>query len=93
MAGHFREHAHHILMACKSYKDGVQVGCLVSSNNQTSSWFKKDVGYCIELLVKAFNKIGAKEVESSPHLTKTKTPPPAYAQTPVSLCLLMIVLL
>lgn len=87
VAGHFCVRANDILMACKSYKDGLQVGCLVSSNNQTSSnWFKKDVGLSSELLVKAFKKIGAKVVENSPHLIEMKTTPPlAYAQTSVSL--------
>ncbi|PWA62940.1 protein arginine N-methyltransferase PRMT10 [Artemisia annua] len=43
-------------------EDGLQVGYLVSSNNQTSSnWFKKDVGLSSELLVKAFKKIGARK--------------------------------
>ncbi|PWA72587.1 protein arginine N-methyltransferase PRMT10 [Artemisia annua] len=41
-------------------EDVLQVGYLVSSNNQTrSNWFKKDVGLSSELLVKAFKKIGA----------------------------------
>nr|GEU66545.1 hypothetical protein [Tanacetum cinerariifolium] len=42
--------------------------------------FKKDVSACIKFLAKAFNKIGAKEVESFLHLIEMDAPQPsAYA--------------
>ncbi|PWA57290.1 ubiquitin-conjugating enzyme/RWD-like protein [Artemisia annua] len=68
-------------MSCKSYKEGLQAGCMVSNKKQTcSTKFKKDVSACIKFLAKAFNKIGAKEVESFLHLIEMDAPqPPAYA--------------
>ncbi|PWA50105.1 ubiquitin-conjugating enzyme/RWD-like protein [Artemisia annua] len=83
VAGHFRKRAHDILMSCKSYKEGLQAGCMVSNKKQTcSTKFKKDVCACIKFLAKAFNKIGAKEVESFLHLIEMDAPqPPAYAST------------
>lgn len=84
VAGHFHNRAQDILMACNSYKEGMQVGFLVNSNIHTcSTKFKRDSASCIKLLVKAFNKIGAKEVEGFLHRIETSTPPPASAATPV----------
>ncbi|PWA63601.1 ubiquitin-conjugating enzyme/RWD-like protein [Artemisia annua] len=84
VVGHFRNRAQDILMACNSYKEGMQVGFLVSNNIHTcSTKFKRDSASCIKLLVKAFNKIGAKEVEGFLHQIEMSTPPPASAATPV----------
>lgn len=65
VAGHFCNHAHDILMACKAYTEGIQFGCLHVRENGNkeacSIKFKNDVTSYIKCLVDAFNKIGAKE--------------------------------
>lgn len=34
VAGHFRKHRRNVLVACKTYLDGAQVGCLVGNGIQ-----------------------------------------------------------
>ena len=34
MAGHFRKHGRNVLVACKAYLDGAQVGCLAGNGVQ-----------------------------------------------------------
>ncbi|GKC55950.1 hypothetical protein Tco_1083548 [Tanacetum coccineum] len=70
VVGHFRNRVRDILMACKAYTEGVQVGCLgvqeedESGENETSTIeFRNDVASCIKLLLAAFMIIGAKEAE------------------------------
>lgn len=70
VVGHFRNRVRDILMACKAYMEGVQVGCLgvqeeeESGENEASTIeFRNDVASCTKLLVAAFIKIGAKEAE------------------------------
>ncbi|GJY55947.1 ubiquitin-conjugating enzyme/RWD-like protein [Tanacetum coccineum] len=59
--GHFCKRARDILLACRSYTDGLQVGCLASGKNKTCSIkFQKDVTACVKPLVTEFNKRGAK---------------------------------
>ncbi|KAF5478650.1 hypothetical protein F2P56_005193 [Juglans regia] len=78
--GHFCNCAHDILVACKAYMDGAQVGCLVKGGVQDvdagdkscSNKFKNDlVGY-VDMLVKAFTQIGAENCDKflSPALNR-----------------------
>ncbi|KAL8223680.1 hypothetical protein R6Q57_019155 [Mikania cordata] len=70
--GHFQHHVRDILMACKAYTEGVQVGCLVKGgvqdvdegSNSCSPNFRHVVGSYIKKLVAAFEKIGAKEAQN-----------------------------
>eukprot|EP00262_Sarcandra_glabra_P019415 TRINITY_DN7309_c0_g1_i1.p1 TRINITY_DN7309_c0_g1~~TRINITY_DN7309_c0_g1_i1.p1 ORF type:complete len:508 (+),score=68.71 TRINITY_DN7309_c0_g1_i1:241-1764(+) len=67
VVGHFRKHAHSILVACKAYMDGAQVGCLVGGGVQDvdegdkscSSKFKSSLGVLFPMLVTAFTDNGA----------------------------------
>ncbi|KAF8413877.1 hypothetical protein HHK36_001871 [Tetracentron sinense] len=66
--GYFREHAHDILVACKAYMEGAQVGCLVKGGVQDvdegdkscSKSFKESVAKMVNMLVPAFTKNGVK---------------------------------
>ena len=57
--GHFCKRAHDIITACKSYKEGLQVGFLANDNKVCSMEFRKDIKSCFQPLVKAFKKMGA----------------------------------
>eukprot|EP00268_Persea_americana_P001937 TRINITY_DN1057_c1_g1_i1.p1 TRINITY_DN1057_c1_g1~~TRINITY_DN1057_c1_g1_i1.p1 ORF type:complete len:499 (+),score=84.22 TRINITY_DN1057_c1_g1_i1:275-1771(+) len=67
IAGHFFQHAHSILEACKAYMDGAQVGCLVGGGVQDvdegdkscSSSFRQQLGQLYPMLLKAFSDKGA----------------------------------
>ncbi|XP_024979927.1 probable ubiquitin-conjugating enzyme E2 26 [Cynara cardunculus var. scolymus] len=67
--GHFRNRVRDILMACKAYTEGVQVGCLVKGGVQDvdeggkscSTEFKNNVASYVKVLISAFKEIGAKE--------------------------------
>ncbi|KAF5460968.1 hypothetical protein F2P56_020800 [Juglans regia] len=69
--GHFCNRAHDILVACKAYMDGAQVGCLVKggvqdvdvSDKSCSRGFKSILAGYVDMLVKAFIKIGAEDCE------------------------------
>lgn len=69
VAGHYREHAHAILVACKAYMDGAQVGCLVGGGVQDvdegdtscSQNFRTQVGTMVQTLVPAFVQNGSKD--------------------------------
>ncbi|OWM88661.1 hypothetical protein CDL15_Pgr002428 [Punica granatum] len=69
--GHFYKRAQDILVACKAYVEGAQVGCLVrggvqdvdAGDKSCSSQFKQTVAGYIGILAKAFMKIGAQECE------------------------------
>ncbi|KAF9588432.1 hypothetical protein IFM89_010191 [Coptis chinensis] len=69
VAGHFHQHAHAILVACKAYMDGAQVGCLVGGGVQDvdegdescSQNFKTQVSSIVHSLVHAFNSNGSKD--------------------------------
>ncbi|KAI3716259.1 hypothetical protein L6452_23476 [Arctium lappa] len=76
--GHFRNRVRDILMACKAYTEGVQVGCLVKGGVQDvdedgkscSAEFKNNVASYVKVLISAFKKIGAKEAEEFSGLSK-----------------------
>ncbi|KAG2681855.1 hypothetical protein I3760_11G163400 [Carya illinoinensis] len=69
--GHFYNCAHDILVACKAYMDGAQVGCLVKggvqdvdvSDKSCSNKFKNDLAGYVDMLVKAFTQIGAENCD------------------------------
>ncbi|KDP42520.1 hypothetical protein JCGZ_00317 [Jatropha curcas] len=76
--GHFHKHANDILVACKAYMDGAQVGCLVKGGVQDvdegdkscSKGFKDSLPGCVDLLLKAFSEIGIKDTEYFQNLAK-----------------------
>ncbi|XP_062011348.1 probable ubiquitin-conjugating enzyme E2 26 [Rosa rugosa] len=68
--GHFRNHAHDILVACKAYMDGAEVGCLVKGsvqgvdgNKSCSQVFQNSLARFLPTLVKELTQIGAKDCE------------------------------
>ncbi|KAL6999509.1 ubiquitin-conjugating enzyme [Sarracenia purpurea var. burkii] len=69
--GHFCKRAQDILVACKAYMDGAQVGCLAKGGVQDvdagdkscSQSFKDTLAGFIPVLVQAFSQIGAKDTE------------------------------
>ncbi|CDP05916.1 unnamed protein product [Coffea canephora] len=71
IAGHFYKHARDILVACKAYMDGAQVGCLVKGGVQDvdegdkscSQHFKNSLAGYIKTLVDAFAEIGVKDCD------------------------------
>ncbi|KAJ7981739.1 Ubiquitin-conjugating enzyme like [Quillaja saponaria] len=77
--GHFCNRAHDILVACKAYMDGAQVGCLSKGGVQdvdegdksSSKRFKDSLPAYLDMLVKEFTKIGARGCENflSPEIT------------------------
>ncbi|KAK3005687.1 hypothetical protein RJ639_017613 [Escallonia herrerae] len=77
VAGHFCTHAHDILVACKAYMDGAQVGCLVRGGVQDvdegdkscSQMFKGNLVGHVKMLVDAFTKVGAKDFKNFLPLT------------------------
>ncbi|PWA90084.1 ubiquitin-conjugating enzyme family protein [Artemisia annua] len=83
VVGHFRHSVRDILMACKAYTEGVQVGSLlrggvqdVDDGEESCSYkFKTDVVSYIKVLIDAFKSIGAKEAEEFLFLGEKKIPP------------------
>ncbi|KAK6132674.1 hypothetical protein DH2020_033590 [Rehmannia glutinosa] len=71
VVGHFCKHARDILVSCKAYLDGAQVGCLVKGGVQDvdegdkscSQQFKASLAGFITTLVNTFSEIGAKDCE------------------------------
>lgn len=71
VVGHFFKHALDILVACKAYMDGAQVGCLVKGGVQDvdegdkscSQNFKETLGAYLKQLVNAFTQVGVKDCE------------------------------
>ncbi|XVF04221.1 hypothetical protein REPUB_Repub05bG0063700 [Reevesia pubescens] len=71
VVGHFYRRAHDILVACKAYMDGAQVGCLVKGGVQDvdegdkscSQKFKDSVAGCVNMLVKEFTVLGVEDCE------------------------------
>ncbi|KAK8368783.1 hypothetical protein V6Z12_A01G065500, partial [Gossypium hirsutum] len=71
VVGHFYRRAQDILVACKAYMDGAQVGCLVKGGVQDvdegdkscSQKFKNSVSGCVNMLVKEFTVLGVKDCE------------------------------
>ncbi|KAJ6376375.1 hypothetical protein OIU76_025501 [Salix suchowensis] len=70
--GHFINHANDILVACKAYMDGAQVGCLVKGGVQDvdegdkscSKSFKDSLPAYVDMLVKQFSQIGVQDTEN-----------------------------
>lgn len=64
--GHFLNRGHDILVACKAYMDGAQVGCLVKGGVQDvdegdkscSKQFKESLINFMHTLVNEFSRIG-----------------------------------
>lgn len=71
VVGHFCNRAHDILVACKAYMDGAQVGSLVKggvqdvdlSDKSCSKRFKDSLAGYVDMLVKVFTQIGAEDCE------------------------------
>ncbi|XP_057727562.1 probable ubiquitin-conjugating enzyme E2 25 isoform X2 [Arachis stenosperma] len=71
VTGHFYSRAHDILVACKAYMEGAQVGCLVKGGVQDvdegdkscSKQFKESLTGYVNMIVKEFAKIGVKDCE------------------------------
>ncbi|KAK8985668.1 hypothetical protein V6N11_068916 [Hibiscus sabdariffa] len=71
VVGHFYGRAQNILVACKAYMDGAQVGCLAKGGIQDvdegdrscSKKFKDSVAGCVNMLVKEFTVLGVKDCE------------------------------
>lgn len=71
VAGHFLKRAHDILVACKAYSDGAQVGCLVKGGVQDvdegdkscSQHFKDGLAGYMKTVVDAFTQVGAKDCD------------------------------
>ena len=69
--GHFCGRSNDILVACKAYMDGAQVGCLVKGGVQDvdegdrscSKQFKESLAGILSRLVGEFTRIGAKDCE------------------------------
>ena len=80
--GHFRNRARDILVACKAYMEGAQVGSLVKGGVQDvdvgdrscSKRFKDSLAGYVDMLVKAFTQIGAEgcEIFQSPAMNGNK---------------------
>ncbi|KAG8364941.1 hypothetical protein BUALT_Bualt18G0051000 [Buddleja alternifolia] len=71
VVGHFCKHARDILVSCKAYLEGAQVGCLVKGGVQDvdegdkscSLHFKHNLAGFITVLVNTFSQIGAKDCQ------------------------------
>ncbi|KAK9131783.1 hypothetical protein Scep_011311 [Stephania cephalantha] len=70
VAEHFREQAHAILISCKAYMEGAQVGCLVGGvqdleegDKSCSKGFKTQVSEIVRTLIPELTRIGAEDCE------------------------------
>ncbi|XP_073122398.1 uncharacterized protein [Henckelia pumila] len=71
VVGHYCKYARDIMVSCKAYLDGAQVGCLVKGGVQDvdegdkscSQHFKNSLAGFIPILVNAFSQIGAKDCQ------------------------------
>lgn len=86
MVGHFVSHAKDILVACKAYMDGAQVGCLVkgvqdleAGDKSCSAQLKMTLSGYLGILVKEFIKLGVKDIDPSFLSPPLPPPPPVYA--------------
>ncbi|KAK4723452.1 hypothetical protein R3W88_026231 [Solanum pinnatisectum] len=79
--GHFFRSAQDILVACKAYSDGAQVGSLVRGGVQDvdegdkscSPTFKASLAGFIKTVIDAFKEIGVKDCDKFLHLTQRGT--------------------
>nr|GEW87361.1 hypothetical protein [Tanacetum cinerariifolium] len=85
VVGHFRNRVRDILLACKAYIEGVQVGRVVSGegNENRTLTFRYDVTRCIKPLIAAFIKIGSSEAQEFLYLSEKRIIA-ASAPTPVT---------
>ncbi|KAI3466116.1 hypothetical protein Pfo_022779 [Paulownia fortunei] len=87
VVGHFCKHARDILVSCKAYLDGAQVGCLVKGGVQDvdegdkscSQQFKTNLGGFITILVNTFSQIGAKDCQEFLSLSQKENGPATAA--------------
>ncbi|KAL0306508.1 UNVERIFIED_CONTAM: putative ubiquitin-conjugating enzyme E2 26 [Sesamum radiatum] len=85
--GHFCKHARDILVSCKAYMDGAQVGCLgnggvqdVDEGDKSSSQnFRGSLARFITVLVNTFSEIGAKDCEEFLSLSQIANEPATVA--------------
>ncbi|KAG4968235.1 hypothetical protein JHK87_033886 [Glycine soja] len=71
VAGNFCSRAHDILVACKAYIDGAQVGCVVKGGAQdvdqgdssSSVQFRTSLAAFVNMLVNEFTQVGAKDCD------------------------------
>ncbi|KAL0399390.1 UNVERIFIED_CONTAM: putative ubiquitin-conjugating enzyme E2 25 [Sesamum radiatum] len=85
--GHFCKHARDILVSCKAYMDGAQVGCIgnggvqdVDEGDKSSSQnFRGSLARFITILVNTFSKIGAKNCEEFLSLSQNANEPATAA--------------
>ncbi|XP_050219122.1 probable ubiquitin-conjugating enzyme E2 25 isoform X2 [Mercurialis annua] len=76
--GHFHKYAHDILVACKAYMEGAQVGCLVKGGVQDvdegdkscSKNFKESLPASVDLLLKELSLNGVTDIEKFQILAK-----------------------
>ncbi|XWS52060.1 hypothetical protein CRYUN_Cryun11dG0035000 [Craigia yunnanensis] len=80
VVGHFYRRAHDILVTCKAYMNGAQVGCLIKGgvqdvdegNKSCSQKFKDSLAGCVNMLVKEFTVLGVKDCEKLPTAPKSQ---------------------
>ncbi|XP_029128709.1 uncharacterized protein LOC109805727 [Cajanus cajan] len=93
VVGHFCSRASDILVACKAYMEGAQVGCLVKGGVQDvdegdkscSERFKESLSGYMNMLVKEFAQIGAKDIEKFlPPATTLVVNNPSGVDSPVA---------
>ncbi|KAL2245900.1 probable ubiquitin-conjugating enzyme E2 25 [Sesamum indicum] len=85
--GHFCKHARDILVSCKAYMDGAQVGCLGNGGVQdvdegdksSSQYFRGSLARFITVLVNTFREIGAKNCEEFLSLSQNANEPATAA--------------
>ncbi|XP_073030850.1 uncharacterized protein [Primulina eburnea] len=81
--GHYCKYARDIMVSCKAYLDGAQVGCLVKGGVQDvdegdkscSQHFKNSLAGFIPTLVNTFSQIGAKDCQEFLSLSQKATGP------------------
>ncbi|KZV23224.1 hypothetical protein F511_05063 [Dorcoceras hygrometricum] len=81
--GHYCKYARDIMISCKAYLDGAQVGCLVKGGVQDvdegdkscSQHFKNSLSGFIPTLVNTFSQIGAKDCQEFLSLSQKATGP------------------
>ena len=81
--GHFHKHAHDILVACRSYIDGAQVGSLVKGgvrnvnegDKSCSKNFRDSLPGYVDILVQEFMLIGVEDCEKYREVGNTRSIP------------------
>ncbi|KAL0301175.1 UNVERIFIED_CONTAM: putative ubiquitin-conjugating enzyme E2 26 [Sesamum calycinum] len=93
VVGHFCKHGRDILVSCKAYLDGAQVGCLAKGGVQDvdegdkscSQQFKNNLAEFITILVNTFLEIGAKDCQEFLSLAQKETGQATTAPRPMNL--------